>query len=123
MAYLHCHNCNWSQDDFWEFRVNWKNIFRWKYRTFGYNPLSLLLAYTAEYIKPRYINMDPIWAREYGYKSNDIFSWSLLYFNIKRLIKNVCNMKWMTEKSFKRDYKNNIANCPNCYRSDNFDID
>ena len=28
MAYLHCHNCGWSQDDFWEHN--------------GYNPFNIL---------------------------------------------------------------------------------
>ena len=41
--YLHCHNCGWSQDDFWEWKIDWKNIFKWQRRPFGYNPLSLFL--------------------------------------------------------------------------------
>ena len=26
MAYLHCHNCNWSQDDFWNKEKGWNPI-------------------------------------------------------------------------------------------------
>ncbi len=81
MAYLHCHtkNCGWSQDDFWDYRFTakaWKQFFtfQWQRRPFGYNPFSILLEDIATYIKPGKINMDSYWAKEHGFKSNDVHS-------------------------------------------------
>jgi len=69
--YLHCHSCNWSQDDFWEWK--WKGLLSfWKFksRPFGYNPFSLLLQHIA------------------------------VYFEIKRIIKRIKHMRWWTYNSW-----------------------
>lgn len=125
MSYLHCHNCGWSQDDFWNFRISWKKFFKWRSRPFGYNPLSLVLEDVAEYWKPRYIGFDSNVAKEYGFilnKEGKVHSWRLLRYDVKIHIKRLFTQKWWTEKSFKKDYYNKRAMCPNCSAND-FDID
>lgn len=125
MSYLHCHNCGWSQDDFWDFKIKWSKLFCWRSRPFGYNPLSLILEDFAEYWKPRYVGFDFYAAKEMGVKlkkGNKIHSWTLLRYNLKRHIKRLFTQKWWTEKSFKKDYYNRVALCPECSAND-FDID
>jgi len=55
MAYTHCRNCDFSQDDFWtlRFRPQWK-FWRWR-SVFGYNPITCFLEVINTYIKPRWI--------------------------------------------------------------------
>lgn len=123
MSYLHCHNCNWSQDDFWTFKINYKKLFNWKSRPFGYNPLSLILEDIAGFIKPRSIKIDPYSAKEYGFKNNKVFSWKLCLFEIKYHIKCMFTQKYWTYNSFKKAYNNNKAFCPKCNSRQHLDID
>ena len=120
MSFLHCHtkNCKWSQDDFWEFKIKWK--FWTTQRPFGYNPLSLVIEDFLEYKKPRIINMDRSWANSAGFKSNNILSWRIMIWSMKRHIKRLFTQKWWTWKSWKKASENAV--CPKCGQK-NFDID
>lgn len=120
MAYLHCHSCDWSQDDFWDW--NWKGLKRfWKFRSrpFGYNPVSLFLEDFAEYIRPRSIGMDWHWMEENGFKGDSVFSWRMMLFEWVRHIKRIFTQKWWTNEAFDKE-KNKV--CPEC-KEDNLDID
>ena len=123
MAYLHCHNCPWSQDDFWDFRIEWKRFFKWTSRPFGYNPFSLILEDIASYWRPRYIGMDSYWMKENGFKGTHIHSWQLMKWEIRRHFRRISTMKWWTYKSFKKAYDQKKAVCPKCGSSEHFDID
>ena len=124
MAYLHCHNCGWSQDDFWDWKIKWRELFHWKSRPFGYNPLSLILEDIAEYYNFRFIEMDIGWMKENKYKGNKIHSWKLLWkHGILIHLRRLFNQKWWTYKQFKKDSDKNIAKCPKCKSKSNFDID
>jgi hypothetical protein len=123
MAYLHCHECGWFQDDFWEWKIKWKNIFKWQTRPFGYNPISLMLEDIAEYWKPRYIGMDSYWCKEHGLKGNKVHSWWLLRYELKRHIKRLFSMKYWTLNSYKKAKNKGIAVCPKCGSKNDFDID
>ena len=123
MSYLHCHKCGWSQDDFWDWYINWKHIFRWKYRPFGYNPLSLMLEYIALYWKPRYIGMDSYWCRENGLSGNTVHSWWLLKYEFKHLFRRIKRMKYWSYKSYSKAVSNGTAKCPKCGCKTEFDID
>jgi hypothetical protein len=117
MAYLHCHSCDWSQDDFW----NWKWTLKfWESRPFGYNPLSLIIEDFKRNIKPYYINVDPWFLKETGIKSTPVHSWKMLLWNLKRHIKRLFTQRWWTYKSWLKD--KDIAYCPCCGKRD-FDID
>lgn len=123
MSYLHCHNCKWSQDDFWKFKINWKNIFKWKYRPFGYNPFSLILEAIAEYWRPRFIKCDKWFAKENNFKSNRIHSWFLARFEIKNSIKSLFTQKYWTYKSYEKALKDKSLCCPICKKQEYLDID
>ena len=63
MAYIHCHSCDWSQDDFWtlRFKLTWKKWRRsfWKLGLdIGYNPISKFLDDLKWLWIPRWIELD-----------------------------------------------------------------
>lgn len=123
MAYLHCHSCDWSQDDFWTWK--WKGFLKfWKFssRPFGYNPLSLFLEDVATYYKPRYIIMDSYWAKENGFNSNRIHSWIFILRSMKNNIKRMIQQEWWTHETWYRKHAKGEAICPKC-GADNFDVD
>ena len=122
MAYLHCHNCDWGQDDFWDWKVEWSRLHKWSYRPFGYNPLSLVLEDIAEYVRPRYVGLDSFHAEEMGWP-NPIFSWRLLRWNLSRHVKQLFTQTWWTYEGFIKDNKAGTAKCPGCGSSTHFDID
>ena len=137
--YLHCHTCDWSQDDFWNFKFkieycSYKKSW-FKYRLYlGYNPISKTIEDIKWLAKPRLMELEkdvffdlikytkvPV----YRFKSNKksicrFFSWNWLLLELIKEWKNFRNMKWITFKQWKRD--SNIAVCPKC-GDRNFDID
>jgi len=117
MAYLHCHSCGWEQDDFWTWKWSWKI---WKFRPFGYNPISLIIEDIREYAKPRYLIFDSSFAKENGFRSNRIHSWWMLLWELRRHFKRIFKMKWWTWKNWQKH--KNTAVCPKC-GDRNFDID
>lgn len=63
MAYLHCHSCDWGQDDFWSlrFRFRWKKFSKswWKLGLdFGYNPISKIINDIKWLWRPRWFSLD-----------------------------------------------------------------
>lgn len=123
MAYLHCHKCGWSQDDFWYWDVHWKKIFKWKSRPFGYNPISLVLEDIAHNWKPRYIEFDSLFAKENKWKSNIVHSWFLMFWLIKGHIKRIRKQKWWTYNSWKKARASHKDVCPKCGGNSHWDID
>lgn len=119
MAYLHCHSCEWSQDDFWSLR---------------YNPITKMWSDIKWLFIPRIIELDEWVVRdsvEYTgipvYKLRDdqlqprrIFSWNWFILEAVREWKISRKMKWWTWESWIRD--KDSAVCPAC-GNHNFDID
>jgi len=120
--YIHCFDCNWSQDDFWDYNIKWKKIFQWKSRPFGYNPLSILLEDIAEYWKPRYIIMDSYWAKEKGLKSNRVHSWWFIKNGFRRYKNVKKSMVYKTYDEYEKARKTGTLKCPKC-GSYHLDID
>lgn len=107
MSQIHCHNCDWSQDDFWAWK--WSLKF-WKFRAFGYNPISLIIDDIRTFGYPCYIYLDA------GKKH----SWGVLLKEIKRHTKRLFTQKWWTCKSWNKD--DNKWICPKCKKK-SLDID
>lgn len=118
MAYLHCHNCDWSQDDFWDER--------------GYNPISTLKDDT------EYLFRDKVYfdgsikdsLKKYGNielkedeKGLYITGKEYVIHEMERSIARIKHMVWATDAKFKKDYKEGIAECPKCKCKTEFDID
>lgn len=116
MAYLHCHNCNFSQDDFWDFRLGKYGYF-WHW---GYNPFSVFLMYVFGrhgFIKPHRIEFDRNVMAESGWKRRDPHSWWLIWLRVRNLIRTFKRQRWWTYNSFQTSCK--IRNgawppCPEC---------
>ena len=123
MAYLHCHNCGWEQDDFWNWKIKWDKLLKWHSRPFGYNPLSLILEDFVTYRKPRRIKFDKYAAIDMGFKSNNIHSWSMLRYNSKRHFRRLFTQKWWTYESWVKDQNAGMAECPGCRSKEDCDID
>lgn len=128
MAFLHCHKCPWSQDDFWSFKIGKSGYHRlWPTKFYmAYNPISVFLAHTFGkhgYWRPRRVHFDKYVAIENKWKRSDPHSWWLILREFKRMISKFKNQKWWTERAFQRDRRLKIAACPNCGSKEDFDID
>ena len=117
MSFVHCHNCPWSQDDFWEAN--------------GYSPFRKdILEYWVVIMKngingKKAVGMEEWWAKEAGLpytkgeKGVDIDFREYLAWDLEGKAKNIRDMRLITWKDFKDD-PNPV--CPNC-GSDKLDID
>lgn len=119
MSYLHCHSCDWSQDDFY---------------SKGYNPITKIWSDIKWLWKPRMIKFDSMFVKidakelmkythvHIFFKNNKCFSWNWFLLEIIKDLKIGLKQKWWTYKSWKKDKDNGVAKCPKCGQV-NFDID
>jgi hypothetical protein len=133
MAFVYCHakNCNWSQDDFWDFSLDIKYGGYFSFCGIGwkYNPISEFLSYVLGQRFPRYAKHGYWWPRrimhdkycmkDYGWSRPDPYSWYLIWYEFKKMCRKFHKMKWRTYLSFEKD-PNKV--CPVC-GSDDLDID
>ncbi len=118
MAYLHCHSCDWSQDDFWSKRYNpitkfWSDVkWLWKPRIIDldHNIVDDLIKYTKV----------PILFKKRDGWQYKFFSWNWLVLEIVKEVKNFRTQKWWTWEAFMKE--KDTAVCPSCGAQD-FDID
>ena len=117
MAYLHCHSCGWSQDDFY---------------TKAYNLWTKIKDDLKWYCRPRLISFDDYFLVERT-KNTEVpvltfktkrgtvcFSWNFLILEIINDLKVYHQMKWKTLEQWERE--KDKAVCPKC-GARNFDID
>lgn len=142
MAFVHCHECDWEQDDFWSLS--------------GYNPFRWFFKYDIpSYWKPRFIGWDayavpdsPIarklgfirtiekeWTEEQDSKSISIpydrdglphpktytetqqFSWYVLFRSAKKWILRMWRQQWWTYESWRKAVDAGQGGCPCCGKS------
>lgn len=108
MAFIHCHECNWGQDDFWDKRYNPIRQF------FGVNlPMTW---------KPVFVKFDEWALKEMGVKyqpvlvgglrgQGEVHTWRLLWWHFARMLRKFRHQHWWTWGSYQRD-KN--KKCPKC---------
>ncbi len=117
MAYLHCHSCDWAQDDFYSKSYNpttkiWSDIkWLWKPRI-----IDLENFIVEDLIKYTHV---PIIKKKSGHQYK-FFSWNWLLLEIVKDVKLALKQKWWTWESWQKDKK--AAVCPKC-GDRNFDID
>ncbi len=105
MAYLHCHNCGWSQDDFWE--------------NGGWNPVYSIKDLEPEFLGDRFrekFTTDPSFIKEHG----DITCQEWLAQEFERRAKWIREMKYRTMDELKK--LNPEHKCPICGKQE-LDID
>lgn len=129
MSFLHCHSCDFSQDDFWDFsfgKHGYKKILFWYWK---YNPISLFLSYVfgqsnfskCGYIIPRRIKFGHEILEDYpNWKRHDPHSWWLIGHEFKSMIRKFKYQRYWTFEEFKR--KNPEYICPICGKKE-LDID
>jgi hypothetical protein len=118
MAYLHCHNCGWGQDDFWE-----KD---------GYNPFSSsLIKYLEETLFQEHIVIDRNYVQdmaEAGYavpfemtdRGCKVKATDFVATELRRKANSIQNMHVKTWEEWQEVKP--IAKCPRCDKRD-WDID
>ena len=97
MAFLHCHSCDWSQDDF--------------YSVDGYNPASSLKSWMKDLCSP---GIDEQFA------GGSLSRREVIAQEFEKYAERIRDMKWVTWEQWQKDRK--MAVCPNCGAKD-FDID
>lgn len=104
MAYVHCHDCPWAQDDF--------------YSIGGYNPAYSLMHWmeslTRDNVDEQFSD-DP----EFLKRNGPITKREVIAREFERYAKNIREMKWITFDQYKNDPD---KRCPKC-GSDNLDVD
>jgi hypothetical protein len=97
MAYLHCHACNWEQDDFW---------------SKAYNPWTVLLDRFSSFIRPRFIEVEG--GAEENYHIVRIHCWHLLLTHTWWCIRRMFRQVYWTYRDFQDAVKENGGKWPTC---------
>jgi len=119
MAYLHCHSCDWSQDDFWSKRYNpltkLRDDFKWLWRPQMWGMDEFIVSDLTR------LTHVPVWRfRSPSGVGLQVFSWNWLILEIVKEIIIFRRQRWWTHAAWKRDQ--DTAVCPKC-GDWNFDID
>ena len=115
MANVHCHSCDWGQDDFWSWRYNIVRNILDDIKKFWW---PKQLEYDEAYLKELKVKYRPILKEGLGGLAV-VFSWRMLARFLKKRWYQFWGMKWWTSKSFEKE-KNRV--CPKC-GSSALDID
>ena len=99
MAYLHCHNCGWSQDYF--------------YSVDGYNPARCLKAWMEDLCSD---SIDQDCKSSVGRGVDAITKRDVIVMAFEQYADRIRTMKWITEEQWKRD--KDTAVCPDCGKRD-----
>lgn len=109
MAYLHCHNCSWSQDDFYDPK--------------GYNPAEFLKSWNDVLCGEDRHKIDEQFTddAEFLRKNGPLTTREVVAREYEKYAKRIREMKWITWDDFRNDKEENKI-CPQC-GSDDLDID
>lgn len=110
MAYLHCHKCGWSQDDFYHK---------------GYNPAEFLTNWNDELFGENRFKLDqPFPGDSQWVKENGAITYrEVIAQEYEKFARRIRNMKWVNYDDFLKDKKEGIAECPSCNSKTDFDVD
>lgn len=99
MAYLHCHNCDFSQDDYWS-EDGWNPV-----KSFENDKNTLLNEDLDEVVE-----MDAGWLRERGREG--VTRRDLVVLHLRQIIARVEGMEYRTPEELRE--KNPEMKCPRC---------
>lgn len=112
MAYAHCHNCGWEQDDWW---------------TESYPPLDYerlkklndMLMAAVQDPEERMINpLDRPFLEEYFGTSHEVDVRKYVAHHLNRMACRISEMHWLTAVDFRAD-----PQCPKCGSQKHMDVD
>jgi hypothetical protein len=106
MSYVHCHNCDWSQDDFYHE---------------GYNPAKYLMSWNDFLFGKRHDRIDKQFSDDSNFvkENGPITAREVLARQYEEFAGRIRTMRWITHEDFIND-PNKV--CPKC-KSDDLDID
>ncbi len=99
MAYLHCHNCDFNQDDYWS-EDGWNPV-----KSFENDKDTLLNEDLDETVR-----MDSNWLREHGRES--VTRRDLVVLHLRQIIARVEGMVYRTHDELRE--RNPDMRCPRC---------
>lgn len=107
MAYIHCHTCGWSQDDF--------------YSVDGYNPAKSLKDWNEYLCGSRKEFLDKLFSDDAMFlkENGPLTTREVIAREYEKFAKRIRNMRWITWDQFKND-PHKI--CPAC-GVENLDVD
>jgi hypothetical protein len=107
MAYLHCHNCDWSQDDFW---------------CESYNPLRYLVEAWEKTLLNK--DLEQQFTNDAGFieRHGDLSYRDFLIMECGRAARKIGEMVWRTQEEFIATGSFAGNACPNCGKHE-LDID
>ena len=96
MAFVHCHNCSFEQDDFWDLH---------------YNPVTCVQDWTKELLTK---DIDEPFTDDAGFiqQHGNLSRREVIAREFERQAKKIRGMWWRTEREFKE--KNPEHACPRC---------
>ena len=105
MSFLHCHSCNWEQDDF--------------YSIDGYNPASYLKSWMKDLCGD---NIDEQFSNDSNFlkENGSISRREVIAREFEKFAGRIREMQWVTWEQWQKDRE--TAVCPVCGER-NFDID
>jgi hypothetical protein len=115
MAYLHCHRCLWSQDDYWSKE--------------SYNPISHSQHYADDLFREK-IHADLVCFKDLGIPVGKVHEDSEGYwvkgtdfvaYELRRTARSIENMDVLTSEEWQK--VKDTWKCPRCGSSDEWDID
>jgi len=107
MAYLHCHNCDFSQDDYWS-KDGWNPV-----KSFESDKSTLLNENLDEVVQ-----MDSQWLRDN--KMESVTRRELIIYHLRQIIGCVEGMVYRTHEELRE--KNPEMKCPRCGKRE-LDVD
>jgi hypothetical protein len=112
MAYAHCHNCGWQQDDWWSEH----------YTPLDYDELKRFNEMLMEAVNNSHLRMsgehDSKWLGERFGVRHEVDVRALVATELERIAQKIRNMYFWTEEDF---YTN--KHCPNCGSHEHMDVD
>ena len=117
MAFVHCENCGWQQDDFWS-AEGWNPFYESQIENFR----DIL----RKGLKGEKIELDAHFVENAGIEHEIVDGTAridfkeMLIWELDMMKKEILNMTWFTEDDFRND-PNPV--CPQCGSSKDWDID
>ncbi len=124
MAYVHCHSCPWSQDDFWNKHYN---PFRFFFKVDV--PLYIYPKYIVgdpEFVKPTAFTQFFRLTRATGYMRRrrfEVFSWFALVRQFLGWLARMYDQVWWTDESWEKVIAKNGGKWPPCPKCGAHDLD
>lgn len=113
MAYAHCHNCGWQQDDWWS--NSYKPIDTQRLEEFN----NKLLDAAEDPSKRMSSKHDSVWLEERFGVKNEVDIRALVATELERIAAKIRTMHFWSEE----EYINMQLPCPRCGSTEHMDVD